>query len=90
VVEITSPFFWVKPVSIEQQEKFNIIKTKREEGLTFREISDYLNSSMYKPQRTDKFTPQQVFGLYDKMKKRIIRLNKCHQLKFLHIGIVCP
>jgi len=48
----------------------------KEDGFTFLEISDYLNTSDYKPQRTDKFTSQQVFGLFDKMNKRIKRLDK--------------
>lgn len=88
IVEITSPLFWVLPLSKEQEEKYNIIKKKREKGFTFLEISDYLNTSEYKPQRTDRFTPQQVFGLFDKMNNRIERLNKVVKPKIYEIGIL--
>jgi hypothetical protein len=88
IVEITSPLFWVLPLSNEQEEKYNIIKKKRDEEFTFLEISDYLNTSEYKPQRTDKFTPQQVFGLFEKMNNRIERLNKVVKPKIYEIGIL--
>ena len=88
IVEITSPLFWVLPLSKEQEEKYNIINKKREEGYTFLEISDYLNSSEYKPQRTRMFTSQQVFGLYDKMNKRIKRLENYVEPKVYQFGIM--
>jgi len=88
IVEITSPKFWVLPLSKEQEEKYEIIKIMRGKGFTFLEISDYLNSSDYKPQRTDKFTSQQVFGLLDKMNKRIKRLQKITPPKIYNFGLV--
>lgn len=88
IVEITSPKFWVLPLSKNQEEKYTIIKKMRENGLTFLEISDYLNTSNYIPQRTDKFSSQQVFGLYDKMNKRIKRLQKITPPKIYNFGIV--
>ncbi len=60
----------------------------RDEGYTYLEISDYLNTSDFKPQRTDKFTPQQVFGLFDKMNKRIKRLQKITPPKIYNFGFV--
>ena len=59
-----------------------------DKGLTFLEISDYLNTSKYIPQRTDKFTSQQVFGLFDKMNKRIKRLQKITPPKIYNFGIL--
>ena len=88
IVEITSPLFWVLPLSKEQEEKYNIIKKMRDKGFTFLEISDYLNTSEYKPQRTENFTSQQVFGLFDKMNKRIKRLQKITPLKIYNFGLV--
>ena len=88
IVEITSPFFWVLPLSKEQEEKYSIIKKLKEEGFTFLEISDYLNTSDYKPQRTEKFSSQQVFGLYDKMNKRIKRLQKITPPKIYNFGLL--
>ena len=60
----------------------------RGKGFTFLEISDYLNTSDYQPQRTDKFTSQQVFGLFDKMNKRIKRLQKITPPKIYNFGLV--
>lgn len=60
----------------------------RENGFTFLEISDYLNTSNYIPQRTDKFTSQQVFGLFDKMNKRIKRLQKITPPKVVSVGLI--
>ena len=60
----------------------------RDKGFTFLEISDYLNTSEYKPQRTENFTSQQVFGLFDKMNERIKRLNKITQPKIYEFGII--
>ena len=76
VVEITSPKLWVIPLSQSQKDKYEFIKEKREQGYYYKEISDMLNESDFTPQRTDKFTPQQVWGLESKMKKREKRLKK--------------
>ena len=88
IVEITSPKFWVLPISKNQEEKFNLIKKMRDDGFTFLEISDYLNTSEYKPQRTENFTSQQVFGLFDKMNKRIKRLQKITPPKVVSVGLI--
>ncbi|MDX5586661.1 MAG: hypothetical protein QNK20_17370 [Aureibaculum sp.] len=60
----------------------------RDEGCTYLQISDYLNTSDYKPQRTEKFTSQQVFGLFDKMNKRIKRLKKITPPKIYNFGLL--
>ena len=88
IVEITSQKFWVLPISKNQEEKFNLIKKMRDDGFTFLEISDYLNTSEYKPQRTENFTSQQVFGLFDKMNKRIKRLQKITPPKVVSVGLI--
>ena len=86
VVEITSPHYWVVPISEDQRKKYEIIEKMREKGYKFREISDYLNNSSHRPQRTSCFTPEQVFGLYSKMNKRIKRLGVVTPPKILEIG----
>ena len=60
----------------------------RDDGFTFLEISDYLNTSEYKPQRTENFTSQQVFGLFDKMNKRIKKLQKITPPKVVSVGLI--
>ena len=67
-VEVTSPKFWVIPLSSSQVEKYNFIKEKRREGFFYYQISDMMNES--------EFTPQQVWGIEFKMEKRLKRLNK--------------
>ena len=47
-----------------------------------------MNESHFKPQRTLKFTPQQVWGLEFKMENRIKRLDKIENPKSISIGLV--
>jgi hypothetical protein len=65
--------FWVLSLCKEQEEKYIIIKKMRDDGFTYLEISDFLNTSNYKPQRTDNFSCQLVFRLFDKMNTQIKR-----------------
>jgi len=87
IVEITSPHYWVIPLSERQMEKYKIIRSMKDNGYTYLQISDYLNSSNYKPQRTNKFTPQQVYGLLFKMERRITRLNQISNPEIISIGL---
>ena len=87
-VEVTSPKLWVLPLSSSQIEKYNYIKKKRDEGYYYYQISDMMNESNFKPQRTDIFTPQQVWGLEFKMEKRLKRLDKIKNPKILKISIL--
>ena len=47
-----------------------------------------INESHFKPQRTLKFTPQQVWGLEFKMENRIKRLDKIEKPKVVSIGLI--
>ena len=47
-----------------------------------------MNESNLEPQRTDKFTPQQVCGLEFKMEKRLKRLDKIENSKIISIGLI--
>ena len=88
VVEIISPKLWVIPLSQSQKDKYEFIKEKREQGYIYKEISDMLNHSDFTPQRTDKFTPQQVWGLESKMMKREDRLKKITPPKVISVGLM--
>jgi len=87
-IEVTSPKLWVLPLSSSQIEKYNFIKEKRNQGFYYHQISDMMNESHFKPQRTLKFTPQQVWGLEFKMENRIKRLDKIENPKIISIGLV--
>ena len=47
-----------------------------------------MNESHFKPQRTLKFTPQEVWGLEFKIENRIKRLDKIENPKIISIGLV--
>ncbi len=64
ILEIPSSKFWAIPISKEKIHKFSIITELRNKGLTFYQISDYLNSNGYISQRTQKFTSEWVFGIH--------------------------
>ena len=87
-VEVISPKFWVLPLSSSQIEKYNFIKEKRIQGFYYYQISDMMNESHFKLQRTLKFTPQQVWGLEAKMENRIKRLDKIENPKIISIGMI--
>lgn len=87
IVEITSPHYWVIPLSELQIEKYQVIRSMKDSGYTYLQISDYLNTTNYKPQRTDRFTPQQVFGLLFKMERRLTRLNQITEPSVLSVGL---
>lgn len=86
VVEITSPHYWLIPLSEIQMEKYKVIRSMKDDGFTYLQISDYLNTTDYKPQRTDKFTPQQVFGLLFKMERRLKRLSQITEPNIINIS----
>jgi hypothetical protein len=81
-------FFWVLPRSSSQIEKYNFIKKKRSQGFYYYHISDMMNESHFKPLRTDKFFPQQVWGLEFRMENRIKRLDKIEKPKVVSIGLI--
>ena len=88
VVELTSPKFWVLPLTQGQKDRYNLVKQLRDEGLTYKQISDYLNTkTQLKPRRTKQFSPQQVFGILDKMNKRIKRLEHTYEPLIYGFGL---
>jgi hypothetical protein len=67
--------------------KYHVIRSMKDSGYTYLQISDFINTTDYKPQRTDKFTPQQVFGLLFKMERRLKRLNQITKPIILSVGL---
>jgi hypothetical protein len=56
VVRVTSSNLWTSPYSDYQQEVYDLIKTKHDEGLNFVQISDWLNDNEYKTPRGKVFS----------------------------------
>jgi len=60
---------------------------KREEGLIYKDISNLMNEMNFTTRNGRKFTPQQVWGLHYKIKKRIQRLNRRERPKILRVFV---
>ena len=89
-VDISSSQYWVRPLSENQNKLFQIISDLRNEGLTFPQISDHLNSNTdLKPTRSNRnFYPPIVWSIWNKMRKREERLSKKTELRIYDIGLV--
>jgi len=89
-VDISSPHYWVRPLSKNQIKLYQIILDLRNEGLTFSEISEFLNSNTnLKPTQSKReFYPSMVWGLLNKMKIREKRLSEKTELRIYDIGLV--
>ena len=89
IVELTSPKFWVLPLTQGQKDRYKIVKQLRDEGLTYTQISDYLNTkTQYKPRRTKQFSPSIVHSLEKKMEKRIDRLEQTFKPSIYGFGLI--
>ena len=78
IVSITSRKFTVCRLSDDWEELLKLIRDLHINGMSNRDISDYLNSNNYKPRRTDKFSTKLVWSLIEKYK---IRLQKQDEVK---------
>ena len=89
-VKISSPLFWVRPLTDKQNILYQIISELREEGLTYPQISDYLNTSTdLTPKRSKrKFYSSMVQGIYSKMNKREKRINEIPKTEIYDVGLV--
>ena len=68
IVSITSRKFTVCRLSDDWEELLELIHDLHINGMSNRDISDYLNSNNYKPRRTDKFSTKLVWSLIEKYK----------------------
>jgi hypothetical protein len=89
-VDISSPKYWVRPLTENQNKLFQIILDLRNEGLTFPEISDFLNSDTdLTPIRSKrKFYPPLVWSMWDKITKRKERISQINKLRIYDIGLM--
>jgi len=78
IVRITSRKFTVVNLSDDWEKLLELIYDLHINGMSNRDISDYLNSNNYKPRRTDKFSTKLVSSLIEKYK---IRLQKQNEVK---------
>jgi hypothetical protein len=89
-VDIISPKFWVRPLSENQNRLFHIISELRNDGLTFPQISEFLNSNTdLKPIRSKrKFYPPLVWSMWDKITKRKERISQISKPRIRDIGLM--
>jgi hypothetical protein len=78
IVSITSRKFTVVNLSDDWEDLLELIYDLHINGMSNRDISEYLNSNNYKPRRTDKFSTNLVWIL---LKKYKIRLQKKNEVK---------
>ena len=62
-----------------QKKNYQVVKTFRKKGLTYKQIGDKMNEMGLSPIRTNKFSPSLVHSLEKKMDKRINRLTRVSQ-----------
>ena len=76
-VQLLSSNLWTSPYSPYQQKLFNIISQKHEEdGLNFKEISDWLNENSYLTPRRKIFKQNHVWSIYKKKQRSIERFSR--------------
>ena len=78
-IVIKSGNLWSSKLTKKQKKNYQVVKTLRKEGLTYKQISDKMNEMGLSPIRTNKFSPSIVHSLEKKMEKRINRLTRVSQ-----------
>ena len=89
-VDISTTQYWVRPLSENQNRLFHIISELRNDGLTFPQISEFLNSNTdLKPIRSKrKFYPPLVWSMWDKITKRKERISQISKPRIRDIGLM--
>jgi hypothetical protein len=76
-VEFTSSNLWVSSYTPYQQELFDMIcKFHDEDGMDFKQISDWLNSNGYLTPRGKVFRQNHVWSIYKKKMRSIKRFSR--------------
>lgn len=76
-VELKSSYLWTPPYSSYQQKLFDITSKKHEnEGLNFKQISDWFNEQNYTTPRGKTFTEGHVWSIYTKKKRSIQQFTR--------------
>ena len=76
-VDLTCSYLWESPYSSYQQEVFSLIcKLHDEDGLDFKQVSDWLNGNGYKTPRGKVFKENHVWSIYMKKQRSIQRFSR--------------
>ena len=78
-IVVKSGNLWSSKLTQRQKKNYQVVKTSRKKGLTYKQISDKMNEMGLSPIRTNKFSPSLVHSLEKKMDKRINRLTRVFQ-----------
>jgi hypothetical protein len=87
-VRLTSSNLWLSPYSLHQQNLFDQIRSFHDEGgMTFVQISDYLNLSGTLTPRGKEFTHKHVWSIYTKKMRSIERFGREFDPVVLNTGV---
>ena len=76
-VDLTCSYLWKSPYSSYQQELFSLIcKLHEEDGMDFKQVSDWLNGNGYKSPRGMTFKENHVWSIYMKKHRSIQRFSR--------------
>ena len=78
-IVIKSGNLWSSKLTKKQKKNYQVVKTLRKEGLTYKQISDHFNEVGRKTTRGKRFSDGSVHSLEKKMEKRINRLTRVSQ-----------
>ncbi len=91
-VQIQSSNLWTSPYSSYQTKLFNIIREKHEnEGLNFKQISNWFNENDYLTPRGKIFKQNHVWSIYMKKQRSINRFSREYdsQITDIEVNMVC-
>lgn len=85
---LKSTKLWVSPYSEYQEELYKVIKSLRDQGLSYNKIAGYLNENDYKTARNRTFRGPHVHSIMAKKAIRDERLNRKHPLEIQDFSII--
>ncbi|RUM51507.1 MAG: hypothetical protein DSY87_09155 [Methylococcus sp.] len=78
---------WLGAYSEYQQTLFNTISDLREKGMTYQQVSEWLNENGYQTPHGKTFKSNHVFSIHKKGKRRSVRLTKTYEPVLSNFGI---
>ena len=87
VVRVQSSNLWTSKLTKKQTENYKLVKELRDEGLTYKQISNELNQRSLTTTRNKPFSSPLVHSLEKKMDKRIDRITKVFPIKISDMKI---
>jgi len=85
-VELRVANLWCPPYNTYQKELFDIITKFHDQGMDFKQISDWLNHNGYKTPRGKTFMEQHAWSIYTKKIKSIRRFGREFEPRITNIG----